>query len=196
MSQLLDAAKQWENMLNTSYTITVGHKNSMKELNLRFEAVDFDHLSGIHYASDVDFKLPRAKYRGGKLLDAILSGRLDSTLIEKSRNWSSISQRLSCIISICTILDSDFSLYEFSAPKLPFYSKIEAKYLLYSEELEAGVFVFFDELGNTYYCKSIFTDNVHDYKRNQTPYTVLKKIKSHDGEETVLYTHPTFKAER
>ena len=125
MGLFLDAARQWDCLADTSYTITVGRRKQMDEIKLIFRRVDFDHLSGIHYADDIDFKLHRNEYRGEKLIPALLSHKLDDTLIEKSINWGiKISDRLTAIVDIQKILDSDFKLYRFSARKLPFYSDI------------------------------------------------------------------------
>ena len=84
MSLFLDAAIAWNSLLNTSYRITIGHKNKMSVIRLVFRPGDFDHLSGIHYSSDVDYGLHRREYRGDRLLPALLSGKLDALLIEKS----------------------------------------------------------------------------------------------------------------
>ena len=44
------------------------------------------------------------------MLDA---GKLDDALIEKSQSWYKISERLSAIIHLDDILDSEFSIYKF-----------------------------------------------------------------------------------
>ena len=66
MSLFLDAAKQWRDLLHVTYALDIGHKGKSQRLTLVFRAVDFDHLCGIHYAKDVDFKLHRNEYRGEK----------------------------------------------------------------------------------------------------------------------------------
>lgn len=67
MGLFLDAAVCWKRMLDISYTIIIGHKNEKQTIQLQFHPVDFDHLSGIHYANDIDFHLPRRVFRGEKL---------------------------------------------------------------------------------------------------------------------------------
>lgn len=192
MGLLLDAARHWNSLNNTSYCIITGYKKQTNIINLLFRNIDFDHLSGIHYANDIDFKLHRNQYRGEKLVPALLSQKLDDTLIEKSINWSKISDRLSAIIDICKILDSDFILYKFSRRKLPFYSDISAAFFLYSEQHQNGVFLFLDSEDSIYYCKSIFKKDIRDYRENQTRLTVLKKTKIINGNQEVLYTYPNF----
>ncbi len=191
MSLLLDAAKQWRQLLHITYIIQIGRKGQSQTLHLVFREVDFDHLSGIHYANDVDFKLHRREYRGEKLLQAVCTGKIDPLLIEKSAQWPKISRRLTGILNIHQILNSDFKIYRFSASKLPFYSKISA-YLLYSDQLGKGFFLFLDERDQQYYCKSIFDDDELDYTLNQTGWVILEKAIAENGTTTVIYRSPTY----
>ncbi len=193
MSLFLDAAVCWNNLLNTSYIFVIGHKKTSVTLNLCFRPVDFDHLSGIHYASDVDFKLHRNEYRGDQLTNAVISSKIDSTLIEKSINWERISKRLQDVIYLEKILDSDFRIYRFNPAKLNFYSEIKANYLIYSELYRMGVFLFIDRDNHVDYCKSIFTRDERDYTLNQTKWTMLKKVKCHSGVEEVLYVSASYR---
>jgi hypothetical protein len=96
------------------------------------------------------------------------------------------------ILNIHQILSSNFKIYQFSAPKLPFYSKISAAYLLYSDQLGKGFFLFLDERDQQYYCKSIFDDDELDYTLNQTGWVVLEKAIVENGTTTLLYRSPTY----
>ena len=192
MSLFLDAARQWNDLLNVTYIIHIGHKSQSKILRLVFRDIDFDHLSGIHYATDVDFKLHRKEYRGVKLLQAVCSGKMDPLLIEKSAQWLKISYRLYGIQNMRKILNSDFKIYKFSAKKLPFFSKISASYLLYNEQLKEGFFLFLDVDGCHYYCKSIFADDKQNYTFNQTNWVVLKKDIIENGSTRTLYKNPSY----
>lgn len=194
MGLFLDAARQWDCLANTSYTITVGHRKQMDTIKLIFRCVDFDHLSGIHYADDIDFKLHRNEYRGEKLIPALLSHKLDDSLIEKSINWDAkISDRLTAIVDIQKILESDFKIYRFSGRKLPFYSDISAIYFLYSEQCQNGVFLFLDQENECFYCKSVFRKDARDYCINQTSWTVLKKVKTVNDKDEVIYVYPKYR---
>ncbi|MBE6964576.1 MAG: hypothetical protein E7441_00905 [Ruminococcaceae bacterium] len=193
MGLFLEAAKCWNSLQNTSYCITFGKNKKLKNINLIFRDVDFDHLSGIHYADDVDFKLHRNEYRGDKLIPALLSQKLDDGLIEKSSNWGKISDRLSAVTNICDVLESNFTLYYFSPNRLTFHSTITAVYFLYSEQFSNGIFLFLDKEENCFYCKSVFSKDVRDYCINQTRLKVLKKTKMVCGEEKTLFVHPNFK---
>lgn len=193
MNLLLSAAESWHSLLETHYSFMIGRSGSAKCINLYFRADDFSHLSGIHYANDVDFKLHKKEYRGTKLISALMAGRLDGALIEKSRNWPQIKGRLNAILHMRTILESDFRIYRFSPNKLPFHSQIAAEYLLYSEGLGDGVFLFFDQDAGTYYCKSVFEKGSSDYRTNQSAWTVLAKTKYDNGQEIMLFKHPNYK---
>lgn len=66
MGLFLDAAIKWDQLSDTSYDITIGHRHVSKTLHIVFRPIDFDHLSGIHYAKDIDFGLHRREYRGNQ----------------------------------------------------------------------------------------------------------------------------------
>ena len=193
MSLFLQSAEAWRSLMDISYQVLIGRKGKSKCIELCFCQAEFGHLAGIHYANDVDFKLHRNEYQGGKLISALRSGKLDGSLIEKSQSWPRISERLKIICRLEDILESEFKLYSFSPHKLPFYSTIEAEYLLYSEELEKAVFLFLDAESGVYYCRSVFEGAEADYRRNQTIWTVLKKEKFYNGQKSIIFRHPGYK---
>lgn len=193
MSLFLDAANAWNQLLSKSYNIIIGHKQESRTIDLNFQIADFDHLSGIQHATDVDFKLPRKQYRGNNLIPALIDLKLDSTLIEKSENWQSISQRLQAIIQLENILDSDFRIYSFDPHKLNFHTTIKAAYCIFSEDHQSGVFLFVDKEDKRFFCKSIFQKDNRNFISNQTPWTVLKKTKFVNGTLLNLYIHKSYK---
>lgn len=196
MSLFLDAAKKWNEIKVCSYHIVLGKKGKMEEFTLRFRMEDFDHLSGMQYANDVDFKLPRNKYRGINLVPALIDGKMDDTLIEKSMQWGKISERLELIIDLEEVLDADFVIYKFNPRKLPFHSEIKAAFCIYSEKQGKGVFLFVDTGDECCYCKSIFSrDDIRDYRSGQEKWTILRKSKYIDGNEVALYEHRAYKKE-
>ena len=193
MCLLYQAALSWCALLDTTYEIVIGHKQKSHVINLVFRMGDFDHLAGMQYAKDVDFKLPKAKYAGERLIPAILSGALDASLIEKGKDWrNTICLRLQGIVQMQEILESDFVIYQFNPQKLNFYSKIGARYLIYSPQLERGFFLFLDETDHIYYCKSIFADDTRDYRQNQTKWIVLKKTRIVNQIPEVLYLNSCY----
>lgn len=193
MSLFLDAAIQWDSLSDTAYDMTIGHRDRSKTLHISFDPLDFDHLSGIHYATDIDFGAHRREYRGKKLIPALLSKKLDAAKIEKSVHWEKIADRLSAILNMTRILESDCSIYQFNPRKLPFHSKLSAAYLIYCDETREGIFLFLDEDRDRFYCKSVFTKDTGDYRVNQTKWTVLKKVKLVNNVSTTLYLHPSYK---
>lgn len=195
MGIFLDAAKQWNHMTELSYQIVIGYKNTSRTISLVFRPEDFPHLSGMQYATDVDFSLHKKQYDGDKLIPALITGKMDNTLIEKSERWPRIQDRLSLILELENILDSDFLIYAFSAKKLPFHSHIDAAYLIYSEQHKQGMFLFIDEDEESYFCKSIFSEDNSSYRTNQTQWTVLKKEKYCDGQMKTMYIRPSYKGE-
>lgn len=197
MGLFLSAAESWAKLLQVSYILTIGRKGRAKELPLYFRCGDFDHLSGLHYAKDIDFGVHWKEYKGDKLIGALLSGKLNDSLIEKSCDWPKISDRLTAIIHLEEFLDSQFTIYEFSANKLNFHSRIKSDFLLYNEERGDGVFLFVDkddtENANGFYCKSIFQKSKSDYSFNQSRWTVLKKVRKDGAGESLVYLHSTYK---
>ena len=191
MGHLLEAAEKWDSLRHTSYRIIIGKRHQSEMIHIQFRPIDFSHLSGIHYARDVDLG-PRWAYHGVRLIPALLSGKLDDAKVEKSQEWKRIDDRLCAIIKIEEILDSDFSIYRFAPQKLSFHSTSVASYLVYSETYGEGIFLFLDKDQNICYCKSVFSAETHDYRQNQTRWTVLEKIKIVGTSESTLYTHPSY----
>jgi len=194
MCLLYEAAMAWNQLSDTSYTIHIGHKGKEEILHIVFRAVDFDHLVGMQYAKDVDFKLHRSEYRGNNLVSAVLNGKIDPKTIEKSQNWlDQISYRVSGILIIPSLLEADLEIFSFNPNKLNFHSKLDASYLLYDGKTNTGFFLFLDEANDEYYCKSIFYDIERDYRKNQTKWKVLKKTKTVNGMEKELFTALSYK---
>lgn len=193
MCLFLQAAAAWTDLLTTEYVFILGYKNKEYNIHLIFEKVDFYHLSGMHYAKDVDFKIPFKKMYGEKLIDLIASNKINACDIEKSKNWERIKGRLESIITLKKILESNFLIYRFAPNKLGFNSEILAKYLIHSPDLNLSLFLFLDDAGERFYCKSIFTEQNRDYTQNQTQYKVLRKTKIEDSTETELFRSPSYK---
>lgn len=193
MSLILEAAKQWTHLLNCEYSLTIGRKGKMQELKLTFRSEDFDHLAGMQYADDVDFKLHPNEYRGAKLIPALLAGKVDGALLEKSRSWERIQDRLHVVLNLEKILDDDFEVYRFESKKLPFYSKIKASYCIYSDLCNKGIFLFWDG-SDQYYCKSVFSfDGDNDYRKGQARWTLLHKFKTESGIAKELFRYEKYK---
>lgn len=180
MGLLLDAAHVWDELCKISYTIVLGHKGSLSEINLSFEAADLPHLVGMQYARDVDFGLRPAEYYGANLLDAVLNGRLNESFICNAREWPRIEGRLNAIINMRNTLSGDFEIARFNPKKVHGSCNINAEYVIKNQRSGQIFFVFLDSERGRYYCKSAFRNEYIDYMRFQTRMTVLS-VTNHDS---------------
>lgn len=193
MCLFLEAAAAWIALLPTEYILKLGYRKKSYDIRLVFEKANFYHLSGMHYASDVDFKISPNKMYGEKLIDAIISNKINVCDIEKSKKWEKIKGRLEGIVALKNIVESEFSIYKFSPNKLSFKSEISAEYLIHNPKLNLSIFLFLGDTGDYFYCKSIFLEKTRDYTQNQTPYTVLQKIKVENGSSKEIFRHPSYR---
>lgn len=192
MCLFVEAAKAWQQLTKTRYSITAGRKGKLYQFRLEFDNADFPHLAGMQYAQNVDFGLHISEYYGDKLVPALLSGKMDGGKIEKSRSWEKIKGRLHAIISLQQTLESDFSIALFDPAKSN--SKINALYVIKNNISGETYFVFIDkDNGHRHYCKSAFAQNCIDYTKNQSLLTRLKIDKVYDGKTYPIYRHPNFK---
>lgn len=196
MGLLLDAARSWEELRNISYIIEVGRRGTLERIELSFSEGDFAHLSGMHYAKDIDLGLRRSEYYGERLLGAVLDGRIDDQRIEKSRRWNdTIRGRLTTVTKLQEILDNPFKIVSFDKRKVRGYCVIDARFAIKSEITGEICFVFLDEATGRYYCRSAFSDSVKDYTENQSVMTVLRKVKTVGEASEVLYSKPGYVSE-
>lgn len=187
MGLLLDAAKEWEKLKSVEYGFDIARKNVLTKVRLAFSDIDFHHISGMQYASSVDFGLRKSEYCGERLLPAILNGKLNDNKITLSPKWNQICGRLMAVLNLQNILDNDFAIVEFNKKKVQVYSKIEAKYAIKSSISNNVYFIFLDERSGQYYCRSAFENDSIDFTKNQSLMTVLRKTKTTNGEVKQLY---------
>lgn len=189
------AAKSWLHFIENKYEIIAGSKGKSYIIKLDCEAADFYHLSGMHYANDVDFNLRPSEYYGEKLVFALVDGKLDGTRIEKGRNWPKIKGRLNAIINLQKTLESNFLISRFDPEQVKgTNSQIDADYLIKNLDTDEAYFVFIDEDNNhRQYCKSAFKQEKIDYMNNQQKLTLLKTTKQVNGVEQILYVHPNYR---
>ena len=174
MALLYDAAIVWNNLLDTSYQFTYGKNRKLHVVSLSFMEEHFFHMSGIHYIKDVDFK---KTFKKTDFLKLVLTNKIDPTIIEKSSSWVDIKGRLEAIIKLEEILDSDFEFYQFNSRYLPFYSDLNAKYMIRDTVTNKVIFLFIDGQTDSFYCKSIFTMTNRDYSLGQRKIRLLEKCK-------------------
>ncbi|MBP3359904.1 MAG: hypothetical protein J6N52_03550 [Clostridia bacterium] len=192
MGLFLDAAKAWSDLHNISYILDMARSGKLTRIDLSFLDDDFPHLAGMQYARDVDFGIRKAEYYGDRLIPALLDKRLDDSKIEKSRNWDKISGRLTAIVNLQNTLDNEFSIVSFNKSKVRAFSQIEAKFAIKSIISENIYFVFLDERSGRYYCKSAFRKEFTDYMENQSPMSLLQKIKILNNIPQTLFIKPGY----
>lgn len=188
MSLLLDAAKAWDSLKNIHYIFDIAKRGMRKRIELSFTYEDFPHLSGMQYAKDVDFGIRKSEYYGASLIPALLSGRMDGSKIEASRNWDRIFGRLMAVIHLQSTLDGEFVIVSFDKDKVKGYSRIDARFAIKSTVSDDIYFVFLDERSGRYYCRSAFRKEYIDYIENQSRFTMLQKTKVIDGAPVILFT--------
>lgn len=192
MGLFLEAAIAWHDMCDVTYILDVARNGKMNRIELTFLTEDFPHLAGMQYAKDVDFGIRPAEYYGELLIPVLLSGGMDDTKMEKSRNWERISGRLNAIAHLQETLDGGFIIASFDKEKVRGYSQLNARYVIKSLISNALYFVFLDERSGRYYCKSAFRKENVDYVENQAVMTILQKTKIKSGEVNILYTKPGY----
>lgn len=192
MGLFLDAANAWNDLKNVSYILDTGRKGKFKRIELFFLDIDFPHISGMQYAKDVDFGIREAEYYGEKLIPALLTGKLNENKITESRNWNKISGRLTAIINLQQMLDNDFKIVAFNKNKVKPFSQLDAKFAIESSISGDIYFVFLDDRSGRYYCKSAFRKEITDYIENQSPITLLQKVKLINDIPTTLFIKPGY----
>lgn len=187
MGLFYNAAMAWNALHDICYVIDIARKGKVKRIRITFSNSEFPHISGMQYASDVDFGINKSEYYGELLVPALLNRNLDDSRIENSRNWEKISGRLSAIINMQEMLDGNFEIKAFDNAKLNYYSRIKAKYVIQNQISNDVYFVFFDEESSNYFCRSAFKKEKRDYLQNQTPMTVVHKVKIVNSVSTTLF---------
>lgn len=192
MGLFLDAARAWDELCKTSYSITLGHKGKLYNINLTFEPEDLPHLAGMQYAKDVDWGLRRAEYYGANLISSVLSGKLDELRICNARAWLRIEGRLKAIVGLQDTLSGDFIIAKFNPKKVSGACNISADYIIKNTVSGEIFFVFLAQEKNRYFCKSAFKSDCTDYMRFQTTMKVLEVVKQDSVGTHVLFRHPNF----
>ncbi len=173
---LIQAAKAWKELLNIQYNLTYGRKRNLFHVSLIFQPEEFYHVAGFNHLNDIVFPI---RFSHTKALDVIIDGRLTLDFISKSEQYEmTVKPRLEAIIRLQALLDGDFVTYIYNQKVVPFYSRIEAKYLITNKSGDI-VFMFTDEYEEPpyFYTRSAFMMGERDFRKNQKPITLLTKEK-------------------
>lgn len=173
MDLLYDAAVAWNKLRQYKYEIICGKNKKLYPIVLYFESQEFYHLAGFPHMKDITFPV---RFSQSKMLSKVLDSTITERLISKSENYEKIVKRkLTAIIHLEQLLNGCSSVYMFNPMKLPFYTDIHAKYLLVDEKTHV-VFLFTDteNNGESYFSRSTFIMDDHDFRVNQSKMTVLQ----------------------
>lgn len=192
MDLLKRAAMEFNKLLSNTYYFEIARKNSQKQFVLDFIPHDFHHIVGLHKLLDIGLVQTGAR---DKVYRDILSGKIDTSDIRKSKYYDGIENRLELVGQMGDILDSNQIVFKYLKNGNVF-SRIEADYLLENAHKTDVIYIFLNERSKAekgqiplMCCRSFFPMNQLDYSRNQPSYTLLKKIKidTVTGNRTVQY---------
>lgn len=193
MDKLQKIALNYKEILNMRYYFEIAKKQNMQIFNLTFEKTDFFHLAGLHKLTDI--AAVQSEPNKEIVFNNIINGSISHDLIQHSRFYSSIHNRLSYLGDIGKILDSNQIVFKYLS-KSNRLSRIEADYLLENAHETDIIYIFLNERvkvdkGNIpiMCCRSFFPMSQLDYTKNQPSYTLLKKIRidTVTGERVVQY---------
>lgn len=191
MDLLYQAAVAWNELIDYRYQFTFGYKRQLSTIHLSFSPGEFAHLAGFQYMKDIS--LPN--YSSARIIDRIITGRITTHIVEKALKYDSyIKPRLLALTHLKESLDNEFSLYAYMPRMYPFYTTIEADYLIASH-LTTDNYVFIihavphDKAQCDFLCCSTFQQDRRDYTTNQRQRTLLRKVRIHIPSDTtsVLY---------
>lgn len=192
MDLLNNAATAWNTLLQYQYHIICGKSKKVYPITLCFNAQEFYHMAGFPHIKDIVFPI---QFSQSQMLSKVLDGTITQNLISKSINYYKIVKKLSAIIFLEQLLNSCSEVYMYNPSRLPFYTKIDAKYLLVDSATNV-VFLFTDteDCGNTYFPRSTFIMDGQDFRTNQSKMTVLKitRVNLTTGSESVMFCKPGF----
>lgn len=195
MDEIQKAAAAFEKLLNTdtSYKIIGGKKGKLHTVVLLFQKSNFVHIAGLHHLKDMP-NITRAKRED--VFDDILRGKITDSIISKSSEYDRIKKRISVLSEIEALIDSNRVIFQFFS-KFNFGSMIEADYLLRSNNDVQDVYIFLDKEKDkgTYFCRSFFPKENHDYTARQSQLSMLYKEKTVLGVSQIqldkLYSYQT-----
>ena len=190
MSNILDAVKVFNKLLDIEYEIILAKKDKKVQLNVVFQKEHCHHLLGLHYLTDREsLNKDRAM-----IFDKILSGKITANFIESSQFYSKIKDRVHYLAQLESIFDSNDTIFKYDEKENILTSQITGEYLMKNIVESRNIFTFLDKTkDDKYYCRSFFPQSFKDYSYRQKRWTVLlkKKIFKKFGEAIVLYDYFT-----
>lgn len=185
MYNVHDCIEAFHKLLDIEYQLILGRKNTTVSLEISFCKKDCFHLLGLQYLKD----RPELKKDRGRVFDEIKQHRIEQKRIETSDFYSIIEKRINIVPFLEDLFDSNDTIFKYNQ-KINKFSMITADYLMKNRMGNKNVFVFLSKnVGNKYFCRSLFPEDKKDYSKNQASWTLLykKKVNVSTGEEIVLY---------
>lgn len=187
MDYLLESANTWEKLLNYKYVITYFFKGNIVEINIVFDKKDFYHLAGFQYITDIELPMVTRN----SLLNAIKNEKITQQIISKSDNYERlILPRIKILYKLEKLLDGHFSFYKYNPKFYPFYTDINASFVISEIDSELKKFFFIIKTEqNKYHGCSIFEEGDKDFTVSQKRINFLKleKINTLTKEKVILY---------
>ncbi|MBP5174875.1 MAG: hypothetical protein ILP07_03045 [Treponema sp.] len=166
MADILQAAKSYAKLLDIEYQIVLGKKNKNITLSIVFDEVHFFHLAGLQYLKDLSAVLSESREQ---IFRRILRGSLQKQMLESSKFYSEIADRIEYLSYLEQIMDSNDTVFKYNS-RLNVFSAVQADFLMKNEVLTRNVFVFLslDQSTGKYFCRSFFPQSDKDYSEGQT----------------------------
>lgn len=183
---ILECANKFSNLFDVKYDFLIARKGKILEFSLTFSKTDFHHIAGIHKLKDI-FIAQRGSRE--EIFDKIIKGEINQNLIEKSDFYSEIKERISSLIHLEEMLDSENLVFKYRE-NVQIYSQIKAEYLLEGKIDGKDIFLFLSprdfKNSKNQICRSFFPKTTIDYSIGQPKYALLKKTKTKISTNKVL----------
>ena len=138
VADILQAAKSYAKLLDIEYQIVLGKKNKNITLSIVFDEVHFFHLAGLQYLKDLSAVLSESREQ---IFRRILRGSLQKQMLESSKFYSEITDRIEYLSYLEQIMDSNDTVFKYNS-RLNVFSAVQADFLMKNEVLTRNVFVF------------------------------------------------------
>lgn len=107
MRNIYDSVDAFQHLLDIEYIFILGRKGKKLSFELRFEKDECHHLLGLQYLEDV----PNLRGDRNKIFDGLYSRKIPKELIERSRYYSQIKERVHFLALLEEMLDSNETVF-------------------------------------------------------------------------------------
>ena len=143
-------------------------------VTVAFRAGHFHHLAGLHYLTDIA-QVDKTRFNNSTvdIYKKILKRKITQNLIEKSKFYSKIEERLFHLADLGNVISSKF-IIDFDSTKVP-KTELMSKYLLY-RQYENGYAILglkYDIKNNVYIPETFIFSHSDYYIKDQAVYNVI-----------------------